>query len=321
MKDYFTNDVPNAIEDKKEIETNIPKKKIFNRKVREGLTGYAFASLWIFGLLSFTIYPLITSIYYSFTNYNMVDKPSFIGFSNYATLFTDDLFWKGFGNTMFQVVVGTIFSIVVGILVACLLNKPIKGIGIWRTIFYLPNVVSSVAMALLWTWIFNKDYGLLNQFLGIFGIKNINWLGDERLVKFSLVLMSAWGSGVTALFFLGAMKGIPPYLYEAANIAGVPKIKQFFSITIPLITPTILFMLVTSIIGNFQYFMMAYIMVGKGTNNSAYYLAYYLYDTAFTYNRLGYASAISWIMFIVVIIIVGVIVKTSKKWVYYLGQD
>ena len=319
MQDLFTEDAPNPV---KEVKENKPKKKVLNKKVREGLIGYAFASLWLIGILGFTIYPLLTSFYYSFTNYNMIDKPGFIGFTNYVTLFTmDDLFWKSLGNTLFQVVVGTIFSIVVGILVACVLNKPIKGIGIWRTIFYLPNVVSSVAMALLWTWIFNKDYGLLNEFLGIFGIKDINWLGDERLVKFSLILMSAWGSGVTALFFLGAMKGIPNYLYEAADIVGVSKTKQFFSITIPLITPTILFMLVTSIIGNFQYFMMAYIMVGKGTNNSAYYLAYYLYDMAFNYNRLGYASAISWVMFIIVILIVGVIVKTSKKWVYYLGQD
>ena len=319
MQDLFTEDVPNPV---KEVKENKPKKKVLNKKVREGLIGYAFASLWLIGILGFTIYPLLTSFYYSFTNYNMIDKPGFIGFTNYVTLFTmDDLFWKSLGNTLFQVVVGTTFSIVVGILVACVLNKPIKGIGIWRTIFYLPNVVSSVAMALLWTWIFNKDYGLLNEFLGIFGIKDINWLGDERLVKFSLILMSAWGSGVTALFFLGVMKGIPNYLYEAADIAGVSKTKQFFSITIPLITPTILFMLVTSIIGNFQYFMMAYIMVGKGTNNSAYYLAYYLYDMAFNYNRLGYASAISWVMFIIVILIVGVIVKTSKKWVYYLGQD
>ena len=298
-----------------------PKRVGLSKKTREGLIGYAFASLWLIGIALFTVYPLITSFYYSFTNYNMIDQPTFIWFTNYSLLFKDELFWKGLGNTMFQVVVGTAFSIIVGILVACVLNKPIKGIGIWRTIFYLPNVVSSVAMALLWTWIFNKDFGLLNQFLGIFGIPEINWLGDEHLIKFSLILMSAWGAGVTALFFLGAMKGIPPYLYEAASISGVPKFRQFFSITLPLITPTILFMLVTSIIGNFQYFMMAYIMVGKGPNNSAYYLAYYLYDKAFTYNQLGYASAMSWIMFVIVIIVVGIIVKTSKKWVYYLGQD
>ena len=318
-KNNYSDIIANPVE--KTETPNSPKRKGLNRKTREGLIGYAFASLWLIGIAVFTVYPLLTSFYYSFTNYNMIDQPTFIWFTNYQLLLKDDLFWKGLGNTMFQVIVGTAFSIVVGILVACVLNKPIKGIGIWRTIFYLPNVVSSVAMALLWTWIFNKDFGLLNQFLGIFGIPEINWLGDERLVKISLILMSAWGAGVTALFFLGAMKGIPNHLYEAADIAGVPKFRQFFSITIPLITPTILFMLVTSIIGNFQYFMMAYIMVGKGPNNSAYYLAYYLYDKAFTYNQLGYASAISWVMFIIVIIIVGIIVKTSKKWVYYLGQD
>lgn len=298
------------------------KKHHLKKKTREGLIGYGFASLWLIGLFGFTLFPLLTSFFYSFTNYNLKDTPKIIGFNNYAYLFTSDsMFWKSLGNTMYQVVFGTLFSIVIGILVACILNKPIKGIGIWRTIFYLPNVVSSVAMALLWTWMFNKDYGLINQFLGIFHIPSVNWLGDEHLVKFSLILMSAWGAGVTALFFLGAMKGIPQYLYEAADIAGASKFKQFFTITLPLITPTILFMLVTSIIGNFQYFMMAYIMVGKGTNFSAYYLAYYLYDKGFMDYQLGYASAISWVMFVLVIIIVGIIVKTSKKWVYYLGQD
>lgn len=315
-KDLFTDDVP-------QVETKKEKPKIYlKKKTKEGLLGYGFASLWLIGLFGFTLFPLLTSLFYSFTNYNLVDDPVFIGFNNYAYILgKDTLFWKSVGNTMFQVVFGTIFSIVVGILVALVLNKPIKGIGIWRTIFYLPNVVSAVAMALLWTWMFNKNYGLINQFLGLFGIPNIDWLGNEHIVKISLILMSAWGSGVTALFFLGAMKGIPTYLYEAADIAGVSKFRQFFTVTLPLITPTILFMLVTSIIGNFQYFMMAYIMVGKGTNFSAYYMAYYLYDKAFFDHQLGYASAISWIMFAIVIVIVGVIVKTSKKWVFYLGQD
>lgn len=298
------------------------KKKFMNKKTREGLIGYGFSSLYLIGLLVFTLFPLLLSFIFSFTDYDMKESFNFLGFRNYTYIFTKDpFFWNCLGNTLFQVVFGTIFAIVMGILVASILNKPIKGIGIWRTIFYLPNVVSSVAMALLWTWMFNKNYGLINQFLGLFGIPEINWLGDEHLVKFSLILMSAWGAGVSALFFLGAMKSIPKHLYEAADIAGVSKTHQFFTITLPLITPTILFMLVTSIIGNFQYFMMAYIMVGKGTNYSAYYLAYYLYDKAFMDYQFGYASAISWIMFVLVVIIIGIIVKTSKKWVHYLGSD
>ena len=298
------------------------KKRKITRRQREGLIAYAFASLWLFGLFAFTLFPLLLSFFFSFTDYNLVDAPTWAGLSNYIYLLTQDtMFWKSLGNTMFQVVFGTIFSIVMGILVACILNKPIKGMGIWRTIFYLPNVVSSVAMALLWTWMFNKNYGLINEFLGLFGIPEIDWLGDENLVKISLILMGAWGSGVSALFFLGAMKNIPKHLYEAADIAGVNKTRQFYTITLPLITPTIFFLLVTSIIGNFQYFMMAYIMVGRGTNYSAYYLAYYLYDKTFSDRQLGYASAISWIMFIIVIVIVGIVVKTSKKWVYYLGEE
>ncbi len=322
-KDLFQENNVEINSDDTVVLTPTPSKRRFiNKKTKEGLIGYAFAALWLIGLFGFTLFPLMTSFFYSFTDYNLKDAPNLIWFNNYVYIFTKDtMFWKSLGNTLFQVILGTAFSIIMGILVACILNKPIKGLGIWRTIFYLPNVVSSVAMALLWTWMFNKDYGLINQFLGIFGIPEVNWLGDEHLVKFSLILMSAWGSGVTALFFLGAMKGIPPHLYEAADIAGASKIRQFFTITLPLITPTILFMLVTSIIGNFQYFMMAYIMVGKGTNFSAYYLAYYLYDKGFMDYQLGYASAISWIMFVMVIIIVGIVIKSSKKWVYYLGQD
>lgn len=292
------------------------------KKTREGLIGYLFASLWFIGIFGFTLFPLLTSLFYSLTDYNLKDTPNMVWFNNYVyILVKDTMFWKSLGNTFFQAIFGTAFSIVIGILVACILNKPIKGIGIWRTIFYLPNVVASVAMALLWTWMFNKDYGLINQFLGIFKIPSIDWLGNEHIVKISLILMSAWGSGVSALFFLGAMKSIPKHLYEAADIAGVNKTRQFFTITLPLITPTIFFMLVTSIISGFQYFMMAYIMVGRGTNYSAYYLAYYIYDKGFMDYQLGYASAMSWIMFVIVIAIVGLVVSTSKKWVHYLDQE
>lgn len=292
------------------------------KKTREGLIGYLFASLWFIGIFGFTLFPLLTSLFYSLTDYNLKDTPNMVWFNNYVyILVKDTMFWKSLGNTFFKVIFGTAFSIVIGILVACILNKPIKGIGIWRTIFYLPNVVASVAMALLWTWMFNKDYGLINQFLGIFKIPSIDWLGNEHIVKISLILMSAWGSGVSALFFLGAMKSIPKHLYEAADIAGVNKTRQFFTITLPLITPTIFFMLVTSIISGFQYFMMAYIMVGRGTNYSAYYLAYYIYDKGFMDYQLGYASAMSWIMFVIVIAIVGLVVSTSKKWVHYLDQE
>jgi multiple sugar transport system permease protein len=292
------------------------------RKNKEAIMGIAFASPWFIGFFGFTIFPLLTSLYYSFTDYNRVDAPNWVGWTNYSYLFTQDTFiWKTLGNTLFQVVFGTAFSIIMGIVMAVILNKPIKGIGIWRTIFYLPNVVSAVAMGLLWTWIFNKDYGLVNDVLGVFGIHGVDWLGDENLVKISLILMSGWGAGITALFFLGAMKSIPHSLYEAAEIAGVSPWHQFWSITMPLITPTIFFMLVTSIIGNFQYFTMAYIMVGRGTNYSAYYLAYYLYDKAFTDYQLGYASAISWFMLVIVIALVLVIFKTSKKWVHYMGGE
>lgn len=296
-------------------------KGFFKAKTKEGIVGYIFVSLWIIGFLVFTLVPLITSLYYSFTNFNKVDDPTFLGLDNYIYIFTKDThFWPALGRTVMHVILGTSFSIVTGILLAVILNKPIKGMGIWRTIFYLPNVVSSVAMALLWTWMFNRDFGLINQFLALFGIPNINWLG-EHLVRYSLILMSAWGAGISALFFLGAMKGIPKTLYESADISGASKIRQFFTITLPLITPTILFMLITTIIGNFQYWINAYVMVGYGENFSAYYLGFYLYEQAFKENALGYASALSWVMFIIVISAILAVFKTSKKWVHYLGTN
>jgi len=293
-----------------------------HKKIREGIFGYLFASPWIIGFFGFTIIPLLTSLFYSFTNYNTLNDPAFVGFDNYLYLIMNDqVFWKALGNTLFHVVLATPFSIILGILVALVLNKPIRGIGIWRTIFYLPNVVSSVAMALLWVWIFNKDFGLLNQFLGLFGITEINWLGDPQIAKISLILLGAWGAGVTALFFLGALKSIPHELYEAADIAGTSKFSQFFHITLPLITGTILFMLVTTVIGAFQVFTLSYIMTGGGPEQSTYYLGYYLFDKGIMEKQMGYASAISWILFSIVLLVVWAIFKSSKKWVFYLGEN
>jgi multiple sugar transport system permease protein len=298
------------------------KAPMLKRKQKEALLGYAFASPWLLGFLGFTIIPLLTSIYYSFTNYNTLNQPQFVGLNNYSfLLFNDPLFWRSLGNTMFHVILATPFSLILGILVALVLNAPVKGLGIWRTIFYLPNVVSAVAMALLWVWLFNKDYGLINQFLGLFGISSVNWLGDPNIVKVSLILMGAWGSGITALFFLGALKGIPKDLYEVAAIAGTGKVNQFFKITLPLITSTILFMLITTIIGGFQMFTLAYIMTSGGPDRASYYLGYYLFDKGIMEKQMGYASAISWIMFSMVLLVIYVLFKTSKKWVFYLGSN
>jgi multiple sugar transport system permease protein len=292
------------------------------RKHKEVILGYAFASPWLIGFFAFTIIPLLTSIYYSLTNYNTLNQPDFVGLSNYSfLLFNDPIFWRALGNTLFHVALATPFSLVLGILVALVLNAPVKGLGIWRTIFYLPNVVSAVAMALLWVWLFNKDYGLINEFLGLFGIESVNWLGDPNIVKISLILMGAWGSGITALFFLGAIKGIPKELYEVAAIAGTSKTSQFFKITLPMITSTILFMLITTIIGAFQMFTLAYIMTSGGPDRASYYLGYYLFDKGIMEKQMGYASAISWIMFSLVLLIIFVIFKTSKKWVFYLGSN
>lgn len=290
-------------------------------KSRENLMGYLFASPWLLGFFIFTLYPMCSSLYYSFTNYNTLKEPNWIGIRNYIVMFTSDpLFWKSIWNTFYYAGLSVPLGIVMGVLIAMLLNQKVKGMRFFRTIFYLPTVVSSVAVSLLWMWILEPNFGLLNTFLGRMGIIGPGWLTDPAWSKNSLILMSLWSVGGGMLIYLAALQDVPESLYEAATIDGAGALKKFFKITLPMITPTLFYNLITGVIGGLQVFSQAFIMTNGGPSYSTYFYGYHLYNKAFSEYQMGYASALAWILLIMTLLLSLIIFRTSNKWVYYEGK-
>jgi len=297
-------------------------------KAKQNISGFAFALPWIIGFLCFSAYPIITSMYYSFTEFNMFQSPEFVGLSNYRTLFGEEKFWKSLYNTLYMTVLGTPLNLIFGLFMANLLNKKLKGMSIYRTIFYMPTIVPAVASSLLWIWILNPTQGLLNNMLKTIGLPALNWLGDPNVTKPALLLMGLWGTGGIMLIFLAALQDVPRSLYEAAEIDGANAVRRFFSITLPGISPVILFQLIMSVINNFQYFTQAYLMTNAnssggfnpasgGPENSLLFYALYLYQNAFSFFKMGKASAMAWILFLIVAAVTFIIFKTQRKWVSY----
>ncbi|GIN59697.1 spermidine/putrescine ABC transporter permease [Lederbergia ruris] len=272
------------------------------------------------GFLIFTLGPMIASLGFSLTDWNIGGKFSFIGIENYKTMFTED---KLFSKSLFVTVYYTFCSVPLvmcgAFLVAMLLNQKVKGLSIFRTIFYLPVLVPSVANTMLWLWMFNPDFGLLNSILGSFGVSGQQWIYHEQTSIPSLVLMSTWGLGNAAVIFLAGLQGVPTHLYEAVEMDGGGALSKLRHVTIPMMTPTIFFNLVMALINTFQIFNEAYIMTEGGPNNSTLFYVYYLYRTAFTDTKMGYASALAWVLFIVILFITSILFLTSKRWVYYEG--
>jgi multiple sugar transport system permease protein len=298
---------------------------IIKMRKQENLIGYLFASPWLFGLIVLGFFPILMSFYFSFTNYNMVSAPKFIWFENYRILFTNDnLFWKSLGNTLYHVVIAVPLGIFVGLFLAFLLNSKIKGISIYRTLFYLPNVVSVVAMTLLWMWLFQPNFGLINQLLKplyeLFKMEPLGWYLDQDLSKLTLILMGLWTAGGSMVSYLAQMQDIPITLYESADIDGASWFKKMIHITLPLMTPSIFFNFIMGLIGSFQVFTIAYIMTGGGPSRSTYYYAYYLFDKMMNDNAMGMASAMAWIL-LVIVLIVTVFALRLNKYVFYLGED
>ncbi|MCM0647308.1 sugar ABC transporter permease [Clostridium swellfunianum] len=291
---------------------------------QEAVSGITFAAPFIIGMIVFTSFPFIASLYLSFTNYDMISTPKWIGLQNYKILFTKDpLFYTSLWNTLFHVVVSTPLGIIVGIALALLLNSKVKGISVYRTMYYLPNVVSIVAMAFLWMWIFQPNFGLINQILGFFGIEGPGWYMDNTstiIPKLTLILMGLWTAGGSMVIYLAALQDIPGEIYEAALLDGAGYFRKLFKITLPLITPTIFFNLITTVIGGFQMFTLSYIMTNGGPGTSTYYFGYYLYNKAFSDYQMGMASAMSWLLLAITMLITWIIFKSSKRWVFYLGE-
>lgn len=299
--------------------------KNLSLKKRDALAGYMFVSPYIIGFLVFIAGPMIFSFYASFTDYNITSSFNFIGLQNYKKMFfSDQVFWTALKNTLIFVILGVPLVRIAAISLSVLLNNTLKGMRIFRTIFYLPVVMSGVATFLLWMQLFSPSSGLINTVLSWFGIQGPAWLYDPIWTKPALVIMGVWAAGGNMLLYLARLKGIPQQLYESAEIDGANTFHKLFKITIPMLTPIIFFDLITGMIGAFQVFQSAYVMTGGtggGPMNSLLFYNYYLWNKAFKVFDMGYATAMSWFLFVIIMSITLFNIKFSSKWVYYEGAD
>lgn len=287
-------------------------------KRREARNFYLYAAPWLIGFFVLTLYPIVYSFYLMFTDMNLTGVGKFIGLENLKYAFTDDpLFIKAFINTLKYVVMFVPSSIILAFFVALLLSKKVKGLGFFRTAFYIPYITSGVAVTILWGWIYQKDYGIINYVLSLFGIKGVNWLGDKNIAMISIVILSLWTIGNNIIIMLAGIQDIPQSYYESAQIDGAGAIRQIFSITLPLCTPTIYFNLIVTIIAAFQVFQQPLILTNGGPLNSTYTAAIHMYNNGFLYGKMGYASMMAWSLFVVIMVITLVVISTSKYWVFY----
>lgn len=284
--------------------------------------GILLAAPAMIGFLLFTLIPMIASLGFSLTDWNIGGSFSFIGLENYKTMLTED---KLFSKSLFVTIYYTLGSVPLvmagAFFIAMLLNQKVKGLSIFRTIFYLPVLVPSVANTMLWLWMFNPDFGLLNTILGSVGISGQQWIYSESTSIPSLMLMSTWGLGNAAVIFLAGLQGVPAHLYEAVEVDGGGPLRKLWHVTIPMMTPTIFFNLVMALINTFQVFNEAYIMTEGGPNNSTLFYVYYLFRTAFKDSQMGYACALAWGLFLIILFLSSLIFLTSRKWVYYEGGE
>ncbi len=287
---------------------------------------WLFLSPWIIGFILFSFGPILASFAMSFTDYSIFKSPRWIGLGNYREMLVDDpLILKALWNTFFYTFLAVPLHTAASLAVALLLNKKVKGIPIWRTFFYLPCVVSGIAMGVLWRWIFNPEIGLANTILGpfldILRLPHPQWLLDPVLAKPAYVLMNLWSLGGGMIIFLAGLQGVPEHLYEAADIDGAGRWAQFRHVTFPMITPVVFFQLTMGLIGSFQIFAQAYVMSGRGIDNSTLFYVYYLFEQAFRYFRMGYASAMAWVLFAGILAVTVLKFKLAKRWVYYEGAE
>jgi len=292
-----------------------PKSKLARK---EALAFYAFILPWLLGFLAFTLYPMLASTYYSLTTYNVVEM-KFVGLENYKNLIMDQKFYWSLWVTAKLTFVGVPLGIILALAVAVLLNQKVPFLPFWRTVYYLPAVITGVAVALLWKWILNPQYGVINSLLmQLFHIQGPRWFWSEQWVIPSFWLMGLWGIGGSMVIYLAGLQGVPTALYEAAEIDGANAGQRFFNITLPMISPVIMFTLVTNLIGSLQVFTQVYVISNEGgpNNNSLVYVLY-LFMNGFRWFRLGYASALAWVLFIIIVILTVLMLRASRNLVYY----
>jgi multiple sugar transport system permease protein len=297
------------------------KKNRFEKKIN--FFGIVFALPWIVGLLLFHAYPLFMSAYYSLTTYSILEPGEFVGFKNYATLFQDKVFWISIYNTLYYTVIFVPLSIVIGVGLALFLNLKIRGQGFYRTLFFIPSLVPPVATTIIWLWLLNPQFGLVNFWLDKIGISGPPWIGSEDWSKPSLILMSLWGTGQAVVIYLAGLQDIPQDFYDAAQVDGASAWQRTKTITLPLLTPVIFFNLIIGTIGALQNFVLPYTLTnGQGTPaNSMMFYVMYLYTNGFGYLKMGYASAMAWILFLIVVVLTALIFVSQKRWVHYQGKE
>lgn len=294
-----------------------------SRLERQNLrNGLLFCSPAIVGLLALTAYPVLSSLYYSFCNYPMLKPPVWVGGDNYKALFHDPIFYKSLWNTVYYAVFATPLGIAVAFVLALLLNQKVKGMAVFRTMFFVPSIVPMVAGSVLWLWLLNPQYGLINTLLKMIHITGPGWMIDPNWSKPALILMSAWGVGGWMLIYLAGLQDVPQELQEAAEIDGAGAWQRMWHVTVPFMSPHLFFTLVMGLIGAAQYFTQAFVMTNGtgGPVDSTRFFALYLFQNAFQYWKMGYACAMAWILFIVILGFTLLLFKTSARYVYYGGE-
>ncbi|RLD06423.1 MAG: ABC transporter permease [Chloroflexi bacterium] len=288
------------------------------RERREAIDGYISISPWAVGFLLFTLGPLLATTYYSFTEWTLTKPPVWIGFDNYIRMFTKDpLFLQALKVTGNFVLLSVPLKLVFGLALALLLNLKLKGMDFYRTVFYIPAVISGVAVSLMWIWLLQPDTGVINTLLEMVGIQGPNWFWDPDWALPSVALMSVWSVGGSAIIYLAGLQNIPPHLYEAAEIDGAGKWAQFWKITLPLLTPTLFFQLIVEMIESFKVFTQAFVITKGGPLKATYFYLYYFYEEAFQNFNMGYASALALVLVVIIMTATVILNYTSKHWVYY----
>lgn len=287
---------------------------------REAISGYLFISPWLIGFIVFFVGPIIASFILSFMRWNIVGAPEWIGLQNYQDIFTSDArFLKAVQVTLTYSVFYLPLEVICGIGLAVLMNQKLRGIGIFRTLYYMPYVVPQVAAALVWVWMLNARYGVVNTIMGWFGVTGPNWLGNPAYILPSLIIIALWGVGGSSIIYLAGLQNIPQTLYEAATVDGANRVQRFFRITLPMLSPTIFFQVVLGLIGVFQTFTPAFIAAGAngGPLQSGLFYMLYIYNRGFVTLRMGYASALAWILTVFILIVTVLVLRSSRYWVYY----
>ena len=285
---------------------------------REEREFYLFIGLWLLGFIVFYLGPIVASFFISFTEWTMLRPPTWIGVANYAKLLgADKLFWKALFNTAYYVVFSVPLQVAAGLGLAILLNQKVQALPLFRTFFYIPSLITGVSVAVIWSWLLNPQFGLINHALALVGIEGPEWLFNTKTAMPAMIMMSLWGVGGGMVIYLAGLQGIPEHLYEAAEIDGAGALGKFRHVTIPMMTPTIFFNLSMGVIGSFQTFAQFFLMTRGGPANATMTLVLYLYRSAFEYFRMGYASSLAWILFLILVTLTLIQFWGARYWVYY----